>query len=361
MPSTLVSTTWLILLLGFAGLTVADYYDDLGVNRAASEQDLKTKYRQLAKELHPDKNKSPDAAEQFAKVSAAYEVLSDKEKREIYDKHGEDGLKRNERRGSGGEGASSIFEAFGFGRRQREEARTANLKIPLRVSLRQLYLGDSFEVEYTRKVLCSRHKECEQSCPECHGPGVRAAQRQLAPGFVQNVQVSDERCAARGKCFEANRCRRECPNGLLEPEQATVTVEVEKGMQDGDKIEHEEATDEALGDDTRPGNLVVELRVLRHEYFERDGDDLKMRLRIPLVDALVGFKTSFEHLDGRIVPIEKTSVTSCGSTTRLSGQGMPRRKGNDFGDLIITFSVDFPERLVGGDMQRADIRHALRT
>jgi DnaJ-class molecular chaperone len=84
-----------------------------------------------------------------------------------------------------------------------------------------------------------------------------------------------------------------------------------------------------------------------------------MGLRVPLVDALVGFATTVEHVDGRRVPVEKASVTSCGSTMRLSGQGMPRRNAHGYGDLILTFTVEFPERLEGGDAQRAEIRNAL--
>jgi len=139
----------------------------------------------------------------FAKVGLAYAALSDGEKRRVYDAHGEEGLKRQEQRGGGGGGgASSIFEAFGFGSRGggRAEQRTAKVTIPLRVTLRELYLGATFEVTYQRKVLCMKHRECQRSCPDCIGPGARQATRQIAPGFVQQVR--------RGSCWQSKCCNK---------------------------------------------------------------------------------------------------------------------------------------------------------
>ncbi len=92
---------------------------------------------------------------------------------------------------------------------------------------------------------------------------------------------------------------------------------------------------------------------------QRDGDDLRMGLGIPLVDALLGFSTPVEHVDGHLLPVEKTGVTSCGSVMRLSGEGMPRKKGG-FGDLYITFTVEFPTHIPGGEAQKNLIRSALK-
>ena len=293
----------------------------------------------------------------------AYGILSDPEKRRVFDAHGEEGVKRSERNGgSGGGGSSSAFDAF-FERgrqhqQQQKEARSATLTIPLRVTLRQLCEGASFEIEYTRKVLCPRHHECQTRCPECAAAGVRLQQRQVAPGFVQQVQVADARCVGRGLCFEAARCRAPCPRGLLEPTTARATVDLEPGARDGDRVVVlEEGADEAPGAG-RPGDVEVLLRQQQHEFFQREGDDLTMGLRVPLLDALAGFSTVVAHVDGRAVPVARAGVTTCGGTVRVAGEGMPRRRGQgQRGDLIITVTVEFPERV--DDAQRELLRQAL--
>ena len=187
----------LALLLGCSVTGAADYYETLGVSRTATTADIRQAYRALAKDLHPDRNPSPDAAERFAEVAAAYEGLGDDDKRGTYDRHGEEGLKKAERQGGGQrqDGFSSVFEAFGFGRREPQEARTPNVELPLRCSLKTLYLGDAWDLEYSRQVLCINYKDCQRSCPECHGPGIKVVQRQIGPGFMQQVRSSDRSLA----------------------------------------------------------------------------------------------------------------------------------------------------------------------
>ena len=115
--------------------------------------------------------------------------------------------------------------------------------------------------------------------------------------------------------------------------QTRLTVDLERGAKDGDRIVFEEATDESPG--AKAGDLVLKVRALKHEFFEREGDDLSMTMRIPLVDALLGFRTTVEQLDGRTVVVEKESVTSCGSQMRIQGEGMPiPGKSGEFGDMV---------------------------
>ena len=129
-------------------------------------------------------------------------------------------------------------------------------------------------------------------------------------------------------------------------------MDLERGAKDGDRIVFEEATDESPG--AKAGDLVLKVRALKHEFFEREGDDLSMTMRIPLVDALLGFRTTVEQLDGRTVVVEKESVTSCGSQMRIQGEGMPiPGKSGEFGDMVVKFVVDFPSSIVGGENREA--------
>mmetsp|Transcript_22563 Transcript_22563/g.42406 ORF Transcript_22563/g.42406 Transcript_22563/m.42406 type:complete len:360 (+) Transcript_22563:2-1081(+) len=350
------------VFLALAGLALcyADYYKTLGVTKKSTDKEIKKAYRKLSLQYHPDKNKEPGASEKFSEIARAYEVLSDEEKRDTYNRYGEDGLKQQEARGGqgGGGGFGDIFEQFGFrgfGNQQRSdrERRTANVELPLKVTLKQLYLGEVFEVDYVREVMCLNWKECTKRSQDCQGPGIKIRSQQLAPGFVQQVQVRDEKCIGRGEMWKSNCLK--CPNGKTVPEKTSVTVDVQKGMRNGEPITFENIADEKVGHTA--GDLVFILQERKDEVFGRDGDNLYMTVEIPLVDALVGFTHKFKHLDGHEVTIPVTEVTECDHVKKVSGEGMPRRSGNGFGDLFVTFEVDFPDKLT--DEQKEGIEKLL--
>merc|ERR1719253_1828371 len=164
-----------------------DFYKLLGIKRSASPKEIKKAYRSKSLEFHPDKNKEEGAADKFAEIAYAYEVLTDEDKKQIYDRHGEEGLKQHEHeqgQGGGHGGFDDIFSHFGFGgggRRQQREQSTPNVDVPLRVTMKQLYLGDTIEVEYVRQVLCMQWQECMKTNKECQGPGVKVRMQQIAP------------------------------------------------------------------------------------------------------------------------------------------------------------------------------------
>lgn len=218
-------------------------------------------------------------------------MLTDEDKKQIYDRHGEEGLKQHEQRqgGGGGHGGfEDIFSHFGFGggfgggRRQREQS-TPNVDVPLRVTMKQLYLGDTIEVEYIRQTLCLNWQECMKSNQECQGPGVKVRMQQIAPGFVQQVQQRDERCVAPGKMWKSN-CR-DCPNGQTQEEKIDLTIDINKGMYPSEAITFEGVADEKPGMTAGDLNFVIVQE--SDEHFHRDGDHLYVTMEIPLVDALV--------------------------------------------------------------------------
>ena len=267
------------LALLFCLLSVAaagrDYYDVLGVSRKATDKELKKAYRKLSLKYHPDKNSAPDAQDKFAELSVAYDVLSDADKRKTYNQGGEEAVAKKEQQDNQPQqDPFSMFNAFGFGggQRREEEQRTPNVEIPIRVTLRQLYVGEILEAAYDRQVMCSEASSCEKKDNKCHGPGISVRQQQLAPGFVQNVQVRDESCVARGKSWK-NNCKN-CPKGPTESEEIFLTVDIQPGMQDGDTIKFDQVADEAAGH--LAGDLIFRLKQIPDSLFQRKGNDLYM-------------------------------------------------------------------------------------
>ena len=292
--------SWLLLsfvllqgILSAQGAT--DFYKLLGISRDATSKEIKKAYRQKSLQFHPDKNKEEGAAEKFAEIARAYEVLSDEEKKDIYDKYGEDGLKQHEQGGGGGGGFGGgfddIFSQFGFnfggggGRQRKRERATPSVEVPLHVSLKQLYLGDMIDVEYVREVLCVNWQDCMKNSQECQGPGVRVKMQQLAPGFVQQVQQRDERCVAQGKMWRSN-CKA-CPK-KTNTEKIDLTIDLNAGMRPGEHITFESVADEKPG--YTAGDLHFVIVEKPSSLFRRDRDNLYKTMEIPLVDALVSFQ-----------------------------------------------------------------------
>jgi DnaJ-class molecular chaperone len=412
-----------VLVVSFLSLFVdviraaEDFYRLLGIRRDASQKEIKKAYRAKSLEYHPDKNKNEGASEKFAEIAYAYEVLTDEDKKAVYDRHGEDGLKQHEQRqGQGGHGHGGfedIFSHFGFnfgggGRGRQREQTTPNVDVPLRVTLRQLYLGDTIEVQYVRQTLCVNWQECMRANQECQGPGVKVRMQQIAPGFVQQVQQRDDRCVAHGKMWSPN-CRA-CQSGQTQSETIDLTIDLARGMSNGEPITFEGVSDEKPGMNPGDLNFIIVQVPSEGDVYHRDGDHLYATVEIPLVDALVsfcctqggrqsvdvavflfvcitlsllpsmiahdfvyicsddihpvlqpllqtGFTHEFEHLDGHKFKVEVSGVTECDHVMRVTGKGMPRRGNRGFGDLFITFEVDFPNSLT--DEQRKGIRELL--
>jgi DnaJ-class molecular chaperone len=304
------SCSLLYLLSALLLVHAADFYKLLGVSRDATLKEIKKAYRQKSLEFHPDKNKAEGAAEKFGQIARAYEVLSDEEKREIYNNHGEEGVKQHEEGRSGGGGgggfgfAEDIFSQFfgGGGRRQQRERQTPDVEVPLYVTMKQLYLGDLIEVEYIREVLCVNWQECMTSNKECQAAGVRVKLQQLAPGFVQQVQQRDDRCVAPGKMWRPN-CSA-CPS-KTSTEKIDLTIDLTKGMRSGELITFEGVADEKPG--FTAGSLHFKIIEQEDEVFHRDRDNLYKTVEIPLVDALVSsisMNTAF-----RVYKLKKTQIS----------------------------------------------------
>ncbi|XP_055837836.1 dnaJ homolog subfamily A member 2 [Episyrphus balteatus] len=309
-------------------------YDLLDVSKSATDAEIKKNYRRLAKEFHPDKN--PEAGDKFKEISFAYEVLSDPEKRQIYDRYGIKGLQ--EGTGSSGMDTESLFARFfSFGS-------SNDLQIAMPVTLEELYNGNpSKTLEYTRMEVCA---DCEgaggdaskeKSCSDCGGLGYRTTMGIIVSGRC-------DVCHGRGKFLEEEfQCKTCSGKGLIEND-ATINVVIEKGMQHAEKIPFRSEGHQNLKGDR--GHLIVILQQEQHDLFQRKLNDLLMsNVQISLVQALCGLEYCFTHLDGRqiVFKTEPGQVIRPSAMKVIKGEGMPKRN-NPFerGDLMIAFTVEMP-------------------
>ncbi|XP_012274598.1 dnaJ homolog shv [Orussus abietinus] len=311
-------------LLSVAG---RDFYSILGLSRTASTHAIKKAYRKLAKELHPDKNQNdPSASEKFQDLGMAYEVLSDPEKREIYDRCGEECLKKDEMMNSADPFANFFgdfsFQFGGESQHRHETPRGSNIVMDLSVTLEELYSGNFIEITRNKPVVKAAKGTRKCNCRQ------ELVTRNLGNGRFQMMQQT--------VCSE-------CPNVKLINEERTLEVEVEPGMVDGQEIKFSSEGEPHL--DGEPGDLILKIRAQPHPTFERVGDDLYTNITISLQDALIGFTLDIKHLDGHTVTVQREKVTRPGARIRKKGEGMPNYENNNLhGTLYITFDIAFPEK-----------------
>eukprot|EP00047_Mylnosiga_fluctuans_P001434 m.220320 g.220320 ORF g.220320 m.220320 type:complete len:407 (-) comp10353_c0_seq1:68-1288(-) len=322
-------------------------YDILGVAPTASVDEIKRSYKKLAVKFHPDRN--PGSDDKFKEISNAYSVLSDENKRSIYDRGGEDALK--EGGGGGGGSPGDIFDMFfgGGGRRQGMERKTKSMVHQLSVSLKDLYVGKTTKLAIQKNIVCGTcngvggKAGSVQTCTKCRGQGFEVKLRPLGPGMMQQVQVQCEGCQGQGEIFdEKNRCKT-CTGRKVVPERKILEVHIDKGMEHEQKIVFAGESNQEPG--TPAGDIIVVLDEKDHPTFKRNGMDLIMEQEITLVEALCGFTRVIKHLDDRQIQIsvKPGQVVKDGDIRTVAGEGMPKYKDPfSKGRLIIKFKVNFP-------------------
>ena len=248
------------------------------------------------------------------------------------------------------------------GARRRRKGKDVGHALP--VSLEDLYNGKDVTLPRSKTVLCSFCKgtgstnpTANSVCQDCRGRGVRVIMRPVGPGMMQQMQAQCERCGGEGKIVQEKfRCKH-CTNGTSTVE-APLTVHVEPGMEHQDQIPFAGEGDQHPEIEV-PGDIVIVLQQLKHDVYTRDGADLKMKKKLSLGEALCGFQFVVEHLDGRklVVRNEPGQLIKPGDVKVIAGEGMPIHKGNGYGDMVVEFEVEFPERMSDSEIEL--LRNAL--
>lgn len=339
-----------------------DLYEVLGVSRDASEDEIKKAFRHKARELHPDINKAPDAEDRFKELNEAYDVLSDANKRAQYDRFGtvpgaaDSGpygggyVDFADLFGGGFGGMGDIFSTFfgGAGARAvRKEGR--DMGIGLRLTLEEVASGVKKEIVYDRLAPCP---DCggsglgeggeEITCPECDGKGRVVTVQHTFLGDMQSATTCPK-CQGMGTIIE-NPCP-ECEGQGRVPDRQRVSVEVPAGVRDGQQL-RVGGFGEAGMQGAEAGDLIVTVRVVPNDLYERDGDDLHVRVTLPMVQAALGAQIKVDGiLEDEVVSVRVPEGTQNGQILRVKGYGMPRLRRDSRGDLLIHVTVDIPKKL----------------
>jgi molecular chaperone DnaJ len=333
-----------------------DYYGLLGVSRDASDSELKKAYRKKAMQFHPDRNPGDTVAEEnFKSVSEAYQVLSDSQKRQIYDRYGVEGLK-NQGAGGGFSDVGDIFSSFGdlfgdlfgFGR-QSARHRGDDLRLGISMTMEEALSGVERTVSIQRQFPCdpcagtgAKPGTEPAMCATCRGQGQVVVNR----GFI-SMTTTCPKCQGAGRIIR-HACRA-CRGSGFEEKTDRVTIKVPAGISDGMKLRLT-GRGQAGPPGSEPGDLYVVCGVEDHPRFERHGPELLGELNVPMVLACLGGEIDFETLDSTEA-VNLDAGTQPGEIIRLRGHGMPhldRRPGR--GDLHLRVAVTIPTDLT--DRQR---------
>ena len=329
-----------------------DYYEVLGVDRGASEGDIKKAYRRVAMKFHPDRNPDDsEAEEKFKEASEAYEVLSDGEKRAAYDQFGHDAVAG----GAGGAGGagfgnfSDIFgdvfgDIFGGGRGGRAGPRRgSDLQYNMELTLEEAVSGITREIRIPTLASCgtcdgsgAKPGSKPSTCGTCGGLG----QVRMTQGFFQ-VQQTCPKCRGRGSII-TDPCQ-DCHGAGRVEEAKTLSVKIPAGVDTGDRIRLS-GEGEAGPEGGPPGDLYVQVMVKEHEIFQRDGRNLYCEVPISFIDAALGGELEVPTLSGR-VKLKVPPETQTGKLFRLRGKGVASVRGGGPGDLLCRVVVETPVNL----------------
>ncbi|KAI9841573.1 MAG: DnaJ- protein scj1 [Sclerophora amabilis] len=363
----------LLALLVPLAFCAEDFYKLLGIDKRASEKDIKRAYRTLSKKFHPDKNPGDETAHQkFVEIAEAYEALSNAETRRIYDQYGHEGLSQH-KQGGGAQHHDpyDLFSRFfgggghfGHGGGQR---RGPNMELRVQVPLRDFYNGKDLEFSLEKQMIC---EECEgtgsadgevETCTSCGGRGAKIQKHMLAPGIFQQMQTICDVCGGKGQRIR-HPCK-VCGGTKVARKVATHTLHIEPGMPKGQRLVYENEADESP--DWVAGDLIVQLTEKPAElgedgeysdgtFFKRKDRDLIWREVLSVREAWLGDWTrNITHLDGHVVQLSRKrgEVVQPNAVEFIKGEGMPvwhehaQHDSDEVGALHVHYTVVLPDQM----------------
>ena len=341
--------------------TKRDYYEILGVNRDSDKKDIKRSYRKLALKYHPDKNSSEEAEGKFKEISEAYAVLSDDEKRRLYDQYGHAGIDQQFSAEDIFRGAdfgdifqgmgfdfNDIFNQFfggGFSRRQRSY-RGSNLRYDIEISLEEAFNGLKKEIQIPRTEKCddcngsgAKPGTSAKNCSQCQGTGQMKQSRRTTFGVFTQVTTCN-RCNGNGVVID-QKCSKCRGIGAVKVKR-TISISIPPGVDDGSQLR---LSGEGEAGPSGVGDLYIVIHLKHHAVFQKRGPNLIMRKEISFPDASLGAKIEINTIDGETGSIKIPEGTQNGSVIKVKRKGMPYLHGRGNGDLFVEIKIDTPNKL----------------
>ncbi|KAG5191306.1 hypothetical protein JKP88DRAFT_285310 [Tribonema minus] len=341
-----------------------DLYAVLGVVKGADAASIKKAYRKLALLHHPDKNGCPD---KFKGVAHAYGILSDPERREMYDRFGEESLNSNfnpqpppadifQQFFGGGFSAANMngFPSFFTPGAASGATTTSDIIHPLRVTLDDIYRGKTFRMCVNRSIVC---RSCDgtgapaghsRKCVGCAGVGMQHSMRPIAPGLMQRMQSMCPVCKGRGVCVDGDKTCDQCAGARVITDKQTVDVHMPPGTADQHRFVFRNLADECPGKAT--GNVIFVVQTKEHAVYKRHSQNLIMRKSLTVTESLCGFEFAIPHINGAVVWVRSAprQVTKPNTIKVVRDAGLPpcpAAQDDSMGHMIITFTVAFPDEL----------------
>ena len=316
-----------------------DYYDILGLDKTCSEDELKKAYRKLVLKAHPDKGGDP---EEFKSISEAYSVLSDQDKRKLYDQYGHEGLQMGEGGMPNPEdifnsffgGMGSPFGGMNMGGMQfRREQKRRDVVKEFEISLEDVFNGKSKTINIERIIIDqSKVKNCNQ----CDGKGVRVAIHRIGPGMVQQQVQECNECGGAGKDVDKQ---------YIKSKQETLQLNIPKFCRNNTQICFSGKANDCAGQPT--GDLIFVIKYKHHKTYDVEDLNIKTTLKISLYEALCGFSRKLKYLDNTFINIQSSLIIKPNDIKCVKNEGIAG--DNERGDLIIHFEIEFPNDIIKDD------------
>ena len=345
-------------------MTKEDYYNILGIDKNSDKKEIKKEYRKLALKYHPDKNPSKIAEEKFKNISEAYAVLSDDQKRKMYDTYGHAGIDQQYSTedifrgvdfgdifGGMGFDFNDIFKQFfghqyGFGGSRRVQRKGADLRYDIEVDLQDAYKGLETEIRVPRIEVC---EECNgtgaekgtsiKKCSQCNGNGQIKHTRKTAFGVFSQITPCNK-CQGQGTIIE-KYCKKCRGNGNIQVNR-DIDIKIPKGVDNGSQLRLAGEGESGLGGS---GDLYIVIHIKKNIKYRRNGADLYMSRMITYPQAALGTKINVETIGDDVEKIKIPESTGYGDIIRIKNRGMPYLRGRGYGDLYIEIKIETPKRL----------------
>lgn len=340
-----------------------DYYSTLGINKSASDDEIKKAYRKLAMKYHPDKNKNDKTSEvKFKEINEAYEVLKDSQKRAAYDRYGHDGYKKSASSSAGNSGGRGGFDDFGFGGsafsdifesmfgnmgadgHERVDMRGADLRYDVQVTLEEAFIGKDITLNLRTYILCdacfgsgAEGGAKPRTCPSCRGSG----RQRFSQGFF-TVEKTCSACNGSGQIIE--KACKYCKGAGRVSKVKTLNVTIPSGIENGVKMRLTGEGEAGLRGGS-VGDLYVFISIKPHAIFTRDGNNLNCDIPVSMITATIGGEVEVPTIDGRKALLKIPSGTQSGQILKLKGKGMKIVRSSIRGDMLVRIKVETPTNL----------------